>query len=370
MILDAGRCRTLMEQRNLDCMVATSRDNVYYCSDSDIGVPLRLAPVFLFRDGDPVFGVHANAEVKARRTTWINDIRIYQGGEWIPLAVWDFIAAVLTEKGLETARIGLELLDVPGLAYDHIRTRLPRAEFVDCDTLFSVLRSVKSEDELQWLSKVNLLTAKAITIAFEMARPGDTEQKIARTMRCLLLEYGADRIAFLNLGAGVNTLEHHHVPAAYKLQKGDMVHVDFGGCWNGYMSDISRMAVVGEPTRKQLKAHRIIVNAMEDTVEALRSGLTVLDVHNAAKASYEKQGFRYPRVFIGHSLGIGAHETPLLGEAHGEWRVKPGMFFQVEPDFKEWGFRVHTEDSFIVRTQTPAEVVSEYKTVKNPQIIK
>jgi hypothetical protein len=77
MILDARRCRSLMEQRCLDGVVATSRNNVFYCSDSDIGAPLRLAPVFLFRDGDPVFAVHANAEVKARRTTWIDDVRVY-----------------------------------------------------------------------------------------------------------------------------------------------------------------------------------------------------------------------------------------------------------------------------------------------------
>lgn len=369
MILDARRCRTLMEQRRLDGVVATSRNNVYYCSDSDIGAPLRLAPVFLFRDGDPVFAVHANAEVKARRTTWIDDVRVYQGGEWVPLAIWDFIADVLTERGLEAARVGLELLDVPGLALDHVRSRLPRAEFVDCGNLFSTLRAIKSDDELRWLSRVNLLTAKAITVAFEMTRPGDTERNVAHIMRSLLLEYGADRITFLNLGAGVNTLEHQHVPTKYRLQKGDMVHVDFGGCWNGYMSDISRMAVVGEPTSQQRQAHRVVVRAMWDTVEALRSGSTVLDVHHAAKASYASQGFRYPRLFIGHSLGIGLHETPMLGEAHGAWRLQPGMFFQVEPDLAEWGFRVHTEDSFIVRADAPAQIVSEYKTITDPQII-
>jgi Xaa-Pro aminopeptidase len=358
-----------MREERLDGVLATSRENVYYGSGSDIGLPLRLAPVFLFRDDEPVFGVHANEAVKARKTSRITDIRVYDGGEWVPLAVWDFIADVFRERGLAEARIGLELLDVPGLAYDHIRTRLPRATFVDCGAIFDRLRAVKSEDELRWLREINRLTAQAITVAFERAHPGDTERQVTRRLIDQLLASGADGVAFLNLGTGRNTLEHHHVPDDTRLQPGDLVHVDVGGWWRGYASDISRMAVVGPPTDEQVRLHRVAVTAMRDTAEALRAGATVHDVHRAVQRSYAAQGVPYTRAFIGHSSGIGIHETPMLGAAHGDWVLEPGMFFQLEPDVATPDVRIHTEDAFIVHPHGAAENVSADRPVVDPQPI-
>ena len=130
---DLGEARELMEERGLDCAVATSHDNVYYATWSDImtiAMLKRLAAAFLPLDGEPAFGVHANEEVTARESTWIGDVRVYEGGEWELLRPIEFVAEVLREKGLEGARIGVELLDVPGLCLDHLRTLLPSAEFV------------------------------------------------------------------------------------------------------------------------------------------------------------------------------------------------------------------------------------------------
>ena len=117
-----------MAQQELDCVIATSRENVYYCSGSDIGKPLRLAPVIIPLDDDPVFGVHANEEVTARRFSWIDDIIVYKGGEWLPLAVWDFISDIITKKGLTNSKIGMELLDIPGLSYEHIKRKILHRE--------------------------------------------------------------------------------------------------------------------------------------------------------------------------------------------------------------------------------------------------
>lgn len=369
MVLDLDKTRELMRERGIDCIIATSRENVYYSSGSDIGKPLRLAPVFIPLDSDPVFVVHTNEEVTARRFSWIKDIRVYKHAEWLPLSVWDFIVDVIKDKELGEGRIGLELLDVPGLCFDYIRKKLPSVEFVDCHNIFNLMRSVKTKEELKLMSEINLLTAKAITVAFEIARPGDTERSIARNMIDLIMDYGATR-TFINLGAGEYTLELHHKPMDYKIKKGDMIHVDCGGWWKGYRSDIARMAVVGKPNDRQIKAHDVIVKAMWDTADAMLNGATVLDVHKTTKSSYESQGFRYPRVFIGHGAGIGGHEVPMLGEAHGDWVLKPGMFFQLEPSLPMGDFRVHTEDSFIVRKKGSAECVSQYVEITGPQVIR
>jgi len=369
---DLVKTRKLMAEKGLECIIATSHDNVYYCSGSDIGTITslkRLAAVFIFLEGDTVFGVHANEEITARETTWIKDVRVYKGGEWEPLKPLRFVVDVLKEKIVDKSMIGLEMLDVPSLYIDYLRDLLPSAKLVDCKPIFDELRAVKSSDELRLLSDANMATAKAITVSFEMARVGDTERDIARNMMDLTIKYGADKIAFINLGAGKNVFELHHKPVDYKIKKYDLVHVDFGAYFRGYMSDISRMAVVDSFNVKQRKAYDFVVQVERVTGEAMREATTIMDVHNTVKKFYESNNYSYNKAFIGHSIGISCHEYPFLGPSHGDWILKKGMFFQVEPSLTLHNIRVHTEDSFIINTGA-AKNVSEYRDVSELQIIR
>jgi Xaa-Pro aminopeptidase/Xaa-Pro dipeptidase len=317
-------------------------------------------------DGDPVLLVHpsgsgAGEDITARKTTWIKDVRLYDGGEWAPNKVWDAVTKVLRERELHHSTIGLEVLNVAGSSYDYVRQILPDVKFVGCEAIFDKLRAVKSAEELRILSDANMATAKAISTAFEMARSGDTESQIARNLMELIQDYGASRIAFINLAAGHNVMEPHHVAGEYRLKEGDLVHVDVGGVWKGYVSDISRMAVVGEPNGEQMKAYEVIIKQMWDTTEVMVNGAKVQAAHDAAKRSYESHGLRYPRYFIGHSIGLNGHEVPFLAPFHGDWVLEPGMVFQMEPSHvASDSIRVHYEDSFVIQENGPALNVSEY----------
>jgi Xaa-Pro aminopeptidase len=171
-------------------------------------------------------------------------------------------------------------------------------------------------------------------------------------------------------GAGSNIFETHPVPGNYKIKEGDLVHTDFGCFFEGYYSDISRMAIVGKPNKTQLKAYSIAVEAEQATAEALEPGVKVIDVHNAVKDFYNSKGYDYNRAFIGHAIGIGVHEWPFLGPAHGDWLLEPGMFFQVEPSMLIDDAKIHTEDSFVVQKKGTAKNVSLYRDVTELQIIK
>jgi Xaa-Pro aminopeptidase len=374
MVFDVGKSRKLMEEMSLDCLIATSHDNVYYSSGSEIETIAslkRLAAIFIPLDGDPVFAVHANEKVTARETTWIKDLRVYKGGEWEPLKPVGFVADILKEKKLTKGRIGVELLDIPALSFNHLQDLLPSVEFVDAQLIFDKMKSVKSDEELKLLSDANMATARAIVLAFEMARPGDSERDLAENLMNLIVEYGSDRVAFVALAAGPNILELHHVAGDYKIKEGDLVHTDSGGYFNGYQSDISRTAVVGKPNESQLKAYDIAVQAEWAAANAMREGAKVSDVYDATRRYYESKGHPYEDAFIGHSIGIGCHEFPFLGPSHGDWVLEPGMFFEVEPSITIGPVRVHTEDSFVIaKGAVAAENVSEYRDISRLQIIR
>jgi Xaa-Pro aminopeptidase len=361
-----------MKETQLDCLIATSHDSVYYSSGSEIETIMslkRLAAILIPLNSDPVFAVHANEQVTARETTWIKDLRVYVGGEWEPLKPIEFVADILKEKGLDNGKIGVELFDIPALCFNHLRRLLPSAEFVDAQHIFDAMKSIKSNDELVLLSNANMATAKAIVVAFEMAEPGDSERDLAQNLMNLMVEYGADRVAFLALAAGPNILEVHHVPGDYKINEGDLVHTDSGGYFKGYQSDISRTAVVGKPSEAQLKVYDIAVQAELATAEAMYEGEKVLNVYEATRRSYESKGYSFEDAFIGHSIGIGGHELPFLGPSHGDWILKSGMFFEVEPSITVGQVRIHTEDSFIVG-KSSARNVSEYRDISQLQIIR
>lgn len=369
-LLEKALCK--MEEHGLDLIIATGHDNVYYASHSEImtiSLLKRLAAVFIPSEGRPVFGVHANEEVTAKETTWIDDLRVYEGGEWEPLKPIDFVAETVHELGYSDKVIGVETLDIPGICYDHLRKILPDAEFADCQGIFDEMRAIKSPEEADHMSEINMATAKAITVAFEMAKPGDTERAIAHNMINLTLAYGADSVAFMTMGAGPNIFETHHIPGEYRIKEGDFIHVDFGCYFDGYMSDISRTAVVKRPDERQLEAYEFAVSAERAVGEALTPGSTVRDVHETTRKFYEARGQGYNRAFIGHGLGIGCHEYPFLGPSHGDWVIEPGMFFQVEPSIVMGGTRVHTEDSYLV-TGDGGVNVSEYRDLTDIQVIR
>jgi Xaa-Pro aminopeptidase len=202
-----------------------------------------------------------------------------------------------------------------------------------------------------------------------MAEPGDTEKEIAQNMIELCLEYGADSVAFMTMGAGRNIFETHHIPGSYRIREGDFIHVDFGCYFDGYLSDISRTAVVNKPDRDQLQAYEFAVSAERAVGEALIPGSTVMEVHEATERFYMDRGHKYKRAFVGHGLGIGCHEYPFLGPSHGDWFIEPGMFFQVEPSIVMEGTRVHTENSYLV-TQSGGQNVSEYRDLTDIQVIR
>jgi len=360
-----------MEETGLECLIATSHDNAYYASGSDIETVSslkRLAAVFLPLNLDPVFAVHRNEKLTAQQTTWIRDLRVYEGGEWEPLKPVEYVASVLREKGLAKARIGLELLDVSALCFDHLRKQLPSAEFVDAQNIFDKMKSVKSDEELKLLSDANMATAKAIVLTFEKARRGDSERDLAQNLMNNIVQYGADRVSFLSLAAGPNIMELHHVPGEYKIREGDLVHVDTGGYFRGYQSDISRTAIVGEPSESQLNAYETAVGAESAAANAMQEGAVVLDVYEATRQFYESRGHPFKNAFVGHSIGIGCHELPFLGPSHGNWILTPGMFFEVEPSITIGPIRVHTEDAFMLG-KGGAKNVSRYRDVSQLQSI-
>lgn len=371
MKFDLSAARNTMQKEGLDCMVATTRQNVYYSTGhhvSTIERAGRFAAAIFPLNGDPVYCLETNEAFEAK--TWITDVRVYkEGGEWEPLKPLEFVARVLEEKKLAEAKIGMEIsmyscapAGIPVTYYNYLRKLLPEAEILDCGHIFERMRAVKTAEEIEIMEKAAAITSEAITTVFETAKWGETEQEVLFKM----VKFCADRglVGHGYVDAGPNTFKTHHKTSDYRIKKGDMIHTDFGVVVQGYSSDVARAAKFGEPDTNEVKTYEFATGVMLRVAEMLVPGNTVMEVHNAAKKFYEDRRVEYRLVedqgrdFIAHGLGLAVHEVPFIGPSHGNWVIEPGMIIAIEPRVTFGNARVHYEDMFLV-TEKEARNISQ-----------
>jgi Xaa-Pro aminopeptidase len=327
-----------------DAIIASSFENVSYLAGTRIQtqrlIPDRLALVLWPRDGDLALVVCSIEESQARRETWFKDIRTYEEFEVPPIAV---LAELIRDTGLGRAKIGIESHHLTAAHFEELRKELPQARFESCDRFLDRVRMVKSPTEVQQLGKAAQVTDQAIWDAFLGARPGQREVEVASRMQLAVLEHGAQSVAFCIL-TGDRTTMAHPDPSSRALQGGDVLRTDFGGMFDGYYSDLARTAVVGRATKRQSDTYSALWTAHNGAIASIRPGILARDVYQNCKDEFARNGLEFGFSHVGHSLGFGLHEYPLLAP-HVEEPLVAGMVLAVESlhDVPE-GYRFHVED--------------------------
>src|SRR5262245_5148849 len=172
----------------------------------------------------------------------------------------------------------------PEMRADHLlllQAAVAGASFVDATVLVGPMRIVKSADELRLLQTASDGGDAAMKAAFDACRPGVTELEVAEAAAAAFRAAGADEGEFTIVGGGPNGAYPHHHTGIRPLESGEPVVIDIGSRNGGYMSDLTRMAFVGEPTERYLEVHRTVEAAVQVGLAAARPGATCHDVDAA-----------------------------------------------------------------------------------------
>jgi len=256
----------------------------------------------------------------------------------------------LVREALEDCtRLGVEKEHLTVQAAEALGARAGATELVDVAPEVRRLRRTKSSAELGRLERAAAITDAVLEVVMRQMRSGQSELEVALIIGAAIGAHGAT-LAFETLvQSGPNSAVPHHHPSARLLQAGDLVLLDFGAAFEGYRADTTRMAVVGEPSARQLEIHGLVLQAHDTAIEAVRVGVTTGDVDAAARAVIAAAGLG-DRFFhrIGHGLGLEAHEDPSL-DPGSVTVLEPGMVFTVEPGvyIPGWG-GVRIEDDIVV----------------------
>jgi Xaa-Pro aminopeptidase len=252
--------------------------------------------------------------------------------------------------GAAAPRAGID----PEMRAEHLlllQEAISDASFVNASVAVRPLREVKSEDELRLLRAASDAADGAVTAAFSACRAGVTELEVAEAAAAAFRAAGCEEVMFTIVASGPNGAYPHHHTDGRVLQAGDAIVIDIGARLDGYASDITRMAFVGEPTERYLEVHRIVEAAVQAGLASARPGANCHDVDAAARGVIEKAGFgEYFVHRTGHGLGISTHEPPWIMRGE-DVPLRVGMVHSIEPGIYlpgEFGVRleeiVHVTD--------------------------
>lgn len=337
-----------MASAGLDVLIAASLENFCYVTSvwllSQSIIPARLCFAVLVQNQPPGIVACYCEEQQLQAESWIADIRTYLEHHESPL---DILAQYLQERGLGTARIGLEQRFLASGYVSELATALPDATLADADPILDAARAIKTPAEQAVLHQSARVTEEAILSTFQAAQPGDTEKEMADALAARVLRAGATSF-WITLSTGSNTAINHPPPSDKPLTTGEILRVDVGGLFDGYQSDVARTAAIGKASAEQQSVYKRLWEAERETIAAIQPGVRACDIYTAGQQALAQRGLTITSQAIGHSLGIGMHEFPLI-HGRSEAELAPGMVLSIEPAVKDsQGFLYHLEDLVLV----------------------
>ena len=346
--MSVERARAAAREAGLDGVIATSFESVAHLSGAPILtqrlIPDRLAAVILPVNGDPQIAVCSIETAQVQAESSIADIVDYTEFTVSPA---QFIADAAEARGLGQGRIGVELRHLTAAYASELAEGLPGASFHAADDLLATIRADKQPSEVERLSAAALATDRAIASAFDRVEPGTTERRIASDIAARLLDgsagQAADSVAFIVVAAGPNASVTHPVPTDRPLERGDVLRCDIGGYYHGYYSDIARTATVGRATEEQRSIYERLAQAQGEVIAAAVPGTPASDLFDLCREALARRGLELSLPHIGHSIGYGLHERPMLSPVD-HIRLTAGMVLAIEPAVRGPGGVFHIED--------------------------
>jgi Xaa-Pro dipeptidase len=262
---------------------------------------------------------------------------------------------------LDGKRIGVEPRQLRLLEFRYVRDGAPEADYPDASDVLSGLRLRKDKAEVEAMRRAVKIAQDALEATIPSFKIEMTEKALAAELVTQLLKHGSDpELPFAPIvSSGPNAANPHASPSDRKLQAGDLLVVDWGAAYEGYISDLTRTFAVGAVDKEYVKIHEIVQEANAAGRAAAGPGVPCADVDRAARAVIEQAGYgEYFTHRTGHGIGMEGHEEPYM-RGDNMQLLEPGMAFTVEPGIYLPGRNgVRIEDNVVI-TESGADVLSD-----------
>jgi Xaa-Pro aminopeptidase len=334
----------LMDAAGIDVLLATSKHNVQYLLGGHrsiffdymdaIGMS-RYLPVFIYPKGTPeragYVGYRLERYQREVKPFWVAEAQTNSSGcvDAMEKAL-DYVRRLDSKP----RRIGVETAFLPLDAATALRNAFPESDLVNALAVLERLRARKTAAELKLLRAASDRVIDSMLAVIQSHGPGTTKQELVdalrreETSRDLVFEY-----CLITAGTNVN-----RAPSEQKWQQGDILSLDSGGNYRGYIGDVCRMAILGEPDAELEDLLGEIDAIQQAAFNAIKPGAMGGDIYAAAQPLLRRSSNHNHLDFLAHGMGLVSHEVPHLtgtgpvpyAAADAERPLEAGMVVSVE----------------------------------------
>jgi Xaa-Pro aminopeptidase len=214
----------------------------------------------------------------------------------------------MRRSGIKTGKIAAELAFLPVDAWNVLRGAFPHSEIVDAVVVLERQRAVKSPAELEKLRKASEAVIEAMLAVVASHGPGTTKRELAEALRREETDRGLT-FEYCLVAAGSNL---NRAPSDQKWQQGDVLSLDSGGNYQGYIGDLARMAILGEPDSELEDLLGEIETIQRAAMKPIKPGAPGGVTYAAAEPLVHKSKHHNHMHFLAHGMGLVSHEAPRL----------------------------------------------------------
>lgn len=363
-----------MEKQGIEVLLVTDPANMNYLSGYDAwSFYVHQMLVVIIDEPQPIWIGRYMDAVGARNMTWLYEENVIAYPDYYVHSTdhhpMEFIAEILTEIGQGSRAVGVEMDNYyfSAQAFMKLQAGLPNAIFKNADLLVNWVRSVKSEQELEYMRCAGQIAENAMAHGIETIHAGVRQSETAAMLYYHLVsgtkEHGGDYPSIVPfLPTGKDTGTPHATWSDKPLKEGENVTIELAGCYKRYHVPLARTVSIGFPSEKSQRFTSIIREGLSEVMDRIRPGMTCGEIDEAWKRSIAKYGIE-KEARLGYSVGL--NYPPDWGEHTASVRVgdptivQPNMTFHLIPAL--WFENEGIEISETIRiTETGCETFTNF----------
>lgn len=346
---DPERCKKLLKPRELDGMVLTSNDNVFYATGLPVTRghqnPILFAlsnkfPSYSVVNSDGIPGSIVWAGAIGNHELWTKEVLT----SFFPNGTTEELVALVEQKFPRESRLGIES-SMPYPLAEVIKSKIPQVELVIVDDILDELRLVKSPEEISKM-KESLEIAEAVEESLFAEVTSDwTVFRLVSRAKQLIYELGGTGVDHATIAIGKSNPE---ILEDVKGSTGDLVVLDIGAILDGYVSDTRRLGHIGDVPAGLEELNKTMTDIVVETgKKSLVPGKTFSEVCAEVESRYMEQKRDPLFLSAGHSIGIQTEEVWIMRDSTR--KIQENMIFNIELySALKPGVYVGTEDTFLV----------------------
>jgi Xaa-Pro aminopeptidase len=341
---DADLLDRLMETAGIDVLVVNSKHNVQYLLGGHRSIFFdymdatglsRYLPIVIYPKGGRDKAAYIGHRLEKFQTEvspfWTSSTETTTNGS---LDAMEKAVAYLRRAGIATRNIAIEMPFLPVDAATSLRGAFPESNVKDAVVVLERLRARKRPEELALLREASERILQSMLAVMTKHAPGATKRELTEALRREEVSRGMNfEYCLITAGTSLN-----RAPSDVRWGKGDILSLDSGGNYHGYIGDLCRMAIQGEPDAELVEILDEIETIQRAAFKPIKAGLIGGNIYAAAEPLLKKSKHKEYTQFLAHGMGLVSHEAPRLTARgpvpydafDGEKPLEAGMMVSVE----------------------------------------